>query len=425
MGGTYSVTGSGSGYAVADGVGRVTMPTAGLTRSAVLGEVSSANVDIRTRFSLDKLPSAGSGWVYGVVRSVSGGEYRVKARLQHDGAVFVSASRVLAGRESMIATETRLDGDLPSRPRMDAQRPRHRHFAGGSRRQRVARRGLESGRMAVRRFGQHASLQGGGAAGLRVYVSSAASNAPFTFEFADYSATAAGTSPNPPSPTPTPTPIADADAHRLTPTPRFRHRRQRRFQRRLRHRPRTPVARHWRPRPGQHRLLRRIQPLQPSPTPTPTVPPTPTPTPAPTPNTGNSFYVATNGNDSNPGTFSAPWRTLQKAADAVPRGRDRLRPRRHVLRFHHASFRNHRAHRPRSPATTMRCRSSTAVTRSIYTVRLSGVQHVDSEWHHGPGRLCRSANRRRRAGREQLERHCSKQPVAQQQGLRRSIAELD
>ncbi|MDN4602356.1 right-handed parallel beta-helix repeat-containing protein [Paenibacillus sp. F6_3S_P_1C] len=35
---------------------------------------------------------------------------------------------------------------------------------------------------------------------------------------------------------------------------------------------------------------------------------------------GTDYYVATSGNDSNAGTSSAPWKTLQHAADAVPAG---------------------------------------------------------------------------------------------------------
>src|SRR6185295_5191758 len=34
----------------------------------------------------------------------------------------------------------------------------------------------------------------------------------------------------------------------------------------------------------------------------------------------SSFYVATTGNDSNPGTQSAPWRTVQHAADTARAG---------------------------------------------------------------------------------------------------------
>ncbi|MFI5114119.1 MAG: DUF1565 domain-containing protein [Terriglobales bacterium] len=35
---------------------------------------------------------------------------------------------------------------------------------------------------------------------------------------------------------------------------------------------------------------------------------------------GNSFYVSTTGNDSNPGTMSQPWRTIQHAANSVAAG---------------------------------------------------------------------------------------------------------
>ena len=34
----------------------------------------------------------------------------------------------------------------------------------------------------------------------------------------------------------------------------------------------------------------------------------------------SSFYVAATGNDSNPGTQAAPWRTIQHAADAARAG---------------------------------------------------------------------------------------------------------
>jgi len=36
--------------------------------------------------------------------------------------------------------------------------------------------------------------------------------------------------------------------------------------------------------------------------------------------TNSSFYVSTTGNDSNPGTLTAPWRTVQHAADTARAG---------------------------------------------------------------------------------------------------------
>ena len=38
------------------------------------------------------------------------------------------------------------------------------------------------------------------------------------------------------------------------------------------------------------------------------------------PTEGNYYFVAVNGNDSNPGTIENPWRTIQKAADSVRPG---------------------------------------------------------------------------------------------------------
>ena len=35
---------------------------------------------------------------------------------------------------------------------------------------------------------------------------------------------------------------------------------------------------------------------------------------------GNTYFVATSGNDSGPGTNSAPWKSIQKAADAMAAG---------------------------------------------------------------------------------------------------------
>jgi parallel beta-helix repeat protein len=57
-----------------------------------------------------------------------------------------------------------------------------------------------------------------------------------------------------------------------------------------------------------------------SPTPTPTPDPDPTPTPTPTPTTPTTWYVSATGNDANAGSATAPWKTLQKAADSVQAG---------------------------------------------------------------------------------------------------------
>jgi hypothetical protein len=47
---------------------------------------------------------------------------------------------------------------------------------------------------------------------------------------------------------------------------------------------------------------------------------TPTPTPTPDPSVGNTYYVAKNGNNNNPGTETQPWLTIGKAANTAVAG---------------------------------------------------------------------------------------------------------
>jgi hypothetical protein len=56
----------------------------------------------------------------------------------------------------------------------------------------------------------------------------------------------------------------------------------------------------------------------PIPTPVPTT--APTPTPVPNPASATTFYVSPSGSDSASGSSSAPWRTIQKAADTLNAG---------------------------------------------------------------------------------------------------------
>jgi parallel beta-helix repeat protein len=61
-------------------------------------------------------------------------------------------------------------------------------------------------------------------------------------------------------------------------------------------------------------------PAPPSPTAPPPAPIPPTPPPAPPPPTGQTFYIAPSGNDTNPGNEAKPWQTLQHAADTLKPG---------------------------------------------------------------------------------------------------------
>jgi parallel beta-helix repeat protein len=78
----------------------------------------------------------------------------------------------------------------------------------------------------------------------------------------------------------------------------------------------APVSSSSTPTPGN--LLPTPTPT-PGPTPSPTPGPTPSPSPTPAP-TAADRYVAPNGNDSNNGSVSAPWATIQHAASLVTPG---------------------------------------------------------------------------------------------------------
>ena len=57
-----------------------------------------------------------------------------------------------------------------------------------------------------------------------------------------------------------------------------------------------------------------------APTPTPTQAPTPAPTSTPSQSTGQVYYVSPGGSDANAGTASAPWRSIQAAAQHLQAG---------------------------------------------------------------------------------------------------------
>lgn len=60
--------------------------------------------------------------------------------------------------------------------------------------------------------------------------------------------------------------------------------------------------------------------ITPTPYITPTLTLTPTPTPITTLNSTNTYYVSPTGSDTNPGSQSSPWQTLQKAANTAQSG---------------------------------------------------------------------------------------------------------
>jgi hypothetical protein len=106
-GGAYTYAGTRADFAVAGGMGTMTLPAGGANRGAYLPEVSAANVEVRLRVSVDALPVDAPAWIYTVLRyHASGAEYRIQLRITPAGRVYVAPSRVSDGAETLIIRES-------------------------------------------------------------------------------------------------------------------------------------------------------------------------------------------------------------------------------------------------------------------------------------------------------------------------------
>ena len=270
LGDAYGLYGPPADFAVDGGTGRLHVAAAGNSRVAFMAGTTARDVDLSFRVSTDRLPANGSQYAYGVARRVtSGTEYRLKIRFAADGSGWVQATRVVGRHETSLAGEVRVPGlDRAAgrfvwlRARVTGASPttlRIKAWADGQ---------AEPRAWLFRTTDGESALQRRGAVGLMAYVSSSSTNAPVMYTFDDYRAIdPAGTADPAPDPTADPTPRATPD-----------------------------------------------------PTPAPTADPTPRPTPRPDPLPPDTWLVAPSGDDSDPGTAAAPWRTLQKAANSVPAG---------------------------------------------------------------------------------------------------------
>jgi PKD repeat protein len=89
-GGTWSIAGTASQFAVNGGSGAITLPSAGQTRSAWLGETTRTDTDLRLTLSLDKRPNGNGAYLDVVGRRVSTNtEYRARLVMRADGRIVV------------------------------------------------------------------------------------------------------------------------------------------------------------------------------------------------------------------------------------------------------------------------------------------------------------------------------------------------
>jgi PKD repeat protein len=199
VGGAYTLQGTAANYSVADGVGRISVSTAGITRSAILAGVSERDLDISFRVKTDKASAGGGYFVYAVARRNGNNEYRPRITLNANGTVSAHAGVLLNNSESGIGSAVTVSGLSHTadsfiwlRAQVEGISPttiRVRAWADGQ---------AEPAEWHYTGTNSASALQIAGAVGLRTYLGSQVSNAPVAFSFDDYQVAAPG--PPPPAP---------------------------------------------------------------------------------------------------------------------------------------------------------------------------------------------------------------------------------
>jgi len=188
LGGAWTLSGTAANFSVSGGVGRMIVPAAGSTRSAVLGGLSQSSVDAQVSASLDKAPTgAGTDLVLIGRRINATNDYRVQAKVAATGAVSLSIRRVASGTNTALATVT-----VPGLTYTAGDQLRIRFQVDGT--------GTTTLRTRVWLVGQSepatwqlqttdttAALQAAGGVGVLAYLSGSTTNAPVTASFDDLS----------------------------------------------------------------------------------------------------------------------------------------------------------------------------------------------------------------------------------------------
>ena len=111
VGGAWTVIAGATRQSVTDGVAELGLPGAGNNTGSYLGGVSTTNADIRGAFTLSSVPTGSGTSVFVVARrTAAGDEYRVRVRVDADGAVWLALYRSVAGAEAFPGGEVRVAG---------------------------------------------------------------------------------------------------------------------------------------------------------------------------------------------------------------------------------------------------------------------------------------------------------------------------
>ena len=331
-----------SSVAAAHSSGSVVVRDNWLWKEAAIA-AGQTNLDVVFNVRTNKIPTGHGESVALVARRTSAGnEYRIRVRFTANRSVRVTVTRLVNGNKVVLVPETTVSGVIY---RVGDDLSLHFRVSGTP--ATLAVNVWRAGQTEPRTWSElvtdsSAALAAPGWWGMSFGVLLGATNPPVRYNYdgldvVDVSASSPQPTDPPsatPAPSPTPTPSATS-----TPTPTA-----------------SP---------------------SPTPSPTPSATPSPTPTPSPIATLGpNSYVVSPNGNDSASGSPSAPWRTLQNAADSAPSGASIF-----VRNGTYSGFSMYRSGTASAPITFKAYPGETPVLDGggavPWTVKLSGVSYVN------------------------------------------------
>ena len=216
VGGAWTTSGSASSFAVANGVGSITMAKAGAQLSGYVSSAARTDADVTASVALSAVPIGGPVYLTVQGRRVStGNEYSAKVLVNADRSLTIRLIRVAGGTETAIAGPVKLTGlTYSAGVRIDV----HLQVTGTGPTQLAARAWLdgtaEPTAWQVTASDATAALQAPGTVGVVTYLSSAATNAPVTTSIARLEADP--TTPPPPPPPPVDQPPTAAFAGSCT-----------------------------------------------------------------------------------------------------------------------------------------------------------------------------------------------------------------
>ena len=190
-GGAWDVSGAGTAFSVDGSTGRLSVPR-GRSGTALLTGVSSDSTDVTNTYVVDQDVTGGGLYLGTIARSTSGGDYRVRVKLQSDGSVQIMAGKMTGGTNTVLGSRVTVAGltyttgtKLHVRVQATGTSPttiRGRVWADGT---------TEPSTWQVSTTDSSSGLQAAGGVGIYAYLSGSATTTPVLIHTDDLEATAA------------------------------------------------------------------------------------------------------------------------------------------------------------------------------------------------------------------------------------------